>query len=108
MVTVTNECSGTYFPQDTDFAASVVRDKYCVCFASRLVDLVTTDKLIANELSGGLTPFHCPVRAKHAAISMLGFKPRAAAFAFVEVLAGVRRHYLDGRLATPGIGDDRL
>jgi hypothetical protein len=56
MVTATNECSRTYFPQDTDFAASVVRNKYCVCFASRLVDLATNDKLIANELYGGQTP----------------------------------------------------
>jgi hypothetical protein len=56
LVTVTGECSRTYFPQDTDFAASVVRNKYCACFASRLVDLATTDKLIANELSGGQTP----------------------------------------------------
>jgi hypothetical protein len=56
MVTVTNECSRTYSPQDTDFAASVVRNKYCFCFASRLVDLAASDKLIANELSGGETP----------------------------------------------------
>jgi hypothetical protein len=56
MATVTSECSRTYFPQDIDFAASVVRNKYCGCFASRLVDLAATDKLIANELSGGQTP----------------------------------------------------
>jgi hypothetical protein len=56
IVTVTRECSRTYFPEDTDFAASVVRNKYCVCFASRLVDLATNDKLIANELYGGQTP----------------------------------------------------
>jgi hypothetical protein len=56
MVTVTNECSRTYSPQETDFAASVVRNKYCACFASRLVDLAANDKLIANELNGGETP----------------------------------------------------
>lgn len=56
IVTVTRECSRTYFPEDTDFAASVVRNKYCVCFASRLIDLATNDKLIANELYGGQTP----------------------------------------------------
>jgi hypothetical protein len=37
-------------------ASSRLCPAYCVCFASRLVDLATTDKLIANELSGGQTP----------------------------------------------------
>ena len=63
MVTVTNECSRTYSPQDTDFAASVVRNKYCVCFASGLVDLATNDKLIANELNGGQTPSAASTKA---------------------------------------------
>jgi hypothetical protein len=56
IVTVTNECSRTYLPEDTDFAASVVRNKFCICFASGVVDLATKDKLIANELYGGQTP----------------------------------------------------
>jgi hypothetical protein len=63
IVTATNECSRTYFPEDTDFAASVVRNKYCVCFASRLVDLATNDKLIANELYGGQTPSPAATKA---------------------------------------------
>jgi hypothetical protein len=63
IATVTNECSRTYFPEDTDFAASVVRNKYCVCFASGLVDLATNDKLIANELNGGQTPSAASTKA---------------------------------------------
>jgi hypothetical protein len=50
IVKLQNECSKTYFPEDTDYAASVVRNKYCVCFAPKFFDLATSDKRIADKL----------------------------------------------------------
>ena len=60
IVKLENECSKTYFPEDTDYAASVVRNKYCICLASKTFDLATRDKQIGDDLarygSTGQTP----------------------------------------------------
>ena len=50
IVKLKNECSKSYFAEDTDYGASVVRNKYCICWASKAFDLATSDKRIADEL----------------------------------------------------------
>jgi hypothetical protein len=47
----TNECLKNYFPEDTDFSAAVVRDKFCGCFAVGTVDRLANNKKIAKELA---------------------------------------------------------
>jgi hypothetical protein len=52
IVAATNDCLKSYFPEDTDFEAAVVRNKYCSCFAPGLVDLLTGLGAIKTLFSG--------------------------------------------------------
>jgi hypothetical protein len=47
---MSNECRKSYHPNDTDFPAAVVREKFCGCFASGMVDAATNNSEFANDL----------------------------------------------------------
>jgi hypothetical protein len=56
VVEVTRDCLKTYYPDDTDYGAAVIRDHYCTCLASELVDLIASDKRLGKAaLSQGIS-----------------------------------------------------
>ena len=44
VVRLENQCHRTYFPDDTDYAAAVVRDKFCICIAEAVTKSGGADK----------------------------------------------------------------
>jgi hypothetical protein len=48
---VSQDCLKYYHPDDTDYAAAVVRSRYCTCFAAKWVDRVANDKQLGEALS---------------------------------------------------------
>jgi len=59
-VTATKLCLNAYYPNDTDYAAAVVRQKFCGCFALELIEAAAKDEELAGQLatygSSGRTP----------------------------------------------------
>jgi hypothetical protein len=53
MVEVTRDCLKTYYPDDTDYQAAVIRDHYCTCLASEWVDLIASDRRLGNTSQSG-------------------------------------------------------
>jgi hypothetical protein len=56
VVAVTQECLKAYHPEDTDYAAAEVHNRFCTCLAPEWVDLVANDKQLgAADISGRAT-----------------------------------------------------